>query len=97
MEQMSISEKARVPFDYEKKGLPRAVCELRPIIFREGDLFRCLLGPDLQKGISGEGATPEAAVEEWVSSLRQRLQAHAEDEATQYARDVLNTSVNDVW
>lgn len=97
---MQISEEARVPFDYEREDVSRAVCELRPVVYREGSLFRCVLGPDLENSISGQGQTPDAAVEDWTNALQRRLRASASgemDEVTQYAKDVLNTSVNDVW
>lgn len=98
MKQMKVSEASRVEFDYEKKGVPRAVCELRPVVYREGTSYRCILGPDMKAAISGEGDSPDAAIESWMISLRQRLdEANAEDEVALYARDVLKTSVNDVW
>jgi len=34
---------------------------MRPSIFPDGDMWCCLLGDDLQTGISGFGETPEKA------------------------------------
>lgn len=95
---MRISEEATLPLNYEDQSLSRAVRELRPVIYRDGGSFRCLLGPDIEAGITGTGESPEAAIESWTQCLRQRLETVTiNDEVAQYAKDVLNTSVNNVW
>ncbi|HYH56196.1 MAG TPA: hypothetical protein VD772_06255 [Anseongella sp.] len=98
MKQMNIPEDARLPVDYEDEALSRAVRELRPVIYRDGQLLRCLLGPDLKEGISGSGRSQQEAIADWIKNLRERVaRGNVDDEVAQYARDTLNTSVDDVW
>ncbi|MCX2429879.1 hypothetical protein [Pedobacter sp. GR22-10] len=97
MEQMNIAEELKVTLNYEAKDLSRPVRELRPVLFKDGPGYSCLLGPDLDTGIIGSGNTPAKALQDWERSLYQRIDRPTEDDATaQYAKDQLSVSKNDV-
>ncbi len=95
---MDIPQQMQVSVDFESEGLSRGVKELRPVVWREGTDFCCLLGPDPQEGIFGCGNTAEAAMNDWETHLRERIEiAGASDEVAQYAIDTLQISKDDVW
>lgn len=98
MKQMNIPRQMQVPVDYERKDLSGPVRQLRPVVWKEGTDFCCLLGPDPQEGVFGCGATAEAAINDWETHMKQRLQqAGLADEVAQYVKDALETSKDDVW
>lgn len=98
MKQMDIPQQMQVPVDFESQDLSRRIKELRPVVWREGTDFCCLLGPDPQEGIFGCGNTAEAAMNDWETHLRERIEnASISDEVAQYAIDTLNISKDDVW
>lgn len=72
MEQMTIDESMRVPIDYTRNDLPTAVKELKPVVFKDGDSYCTLLGPDPQQGIFGCALTVEGSLEDWQRDLRVR-------------------------
>lgn len=98
MKQMAIDEHDIVSLDYESPSLPRAVREFRPALYRDGELYCCLLGPDREEGIFGSGATEDEAIKAWNSAFKERLQSRSKsDEVLQYIRDTRATSPDDVW
>jgi len=98
MEQMNVDDVFKITIDFEAEGLPKTVKIFQPVLFNEGEGFRCVLGPDLQKGIVGYGDSLDEALLDWDESLKDRIKSKsANDEVAQYVIDTLNTSVNDVW
>jgi hypothetical protein len=64
---------------------------LQAVVFKEGDAFCCLLGPDPQAGIFGCGNTAYEAVTDWEQHLHDRLAGgNPDDEITRYVRKALN-------
>lgn len=98
MEQMIIDQSAIVDIDFTAADVERTLKTLQPVVFREGEQFCCHLGPDMESGILGKGDSPEAAIEDWKSALKQRVQtADEEDELANFVKDSLNFTKNDVW
>jgi len=98
MEQMNVPESQKVDFDFENPKLDRTTRILQPLVFREGEGFCCLLGPDPQAGVFGCGDSAEGAVQDWETHVNAFLQtADNSDETAQYIRDMLNTKSEDVW
>ncbi|ACU60708.1 hypothetical protein [Chitinophaga pinensis] len=90
MEQMQIPADMQCAIDYGQPELPRAIRELHPVLFKEGDSYCCLLGPDPQAGIFGCGATPGEALTDWDEHLRERMKTpDANDEVAAYVKGVL--------
>jgi hypothetical protein len=98
MEQMKISEDMKVPLNYDAKDLSREIKELQPVVFKEGDAYCCLLGPDPQAGIFGFGPTPKKAMTDWEQNLEKRMEKPiGDDDVAQYVHDVLTASTKKVW
>ena len=94
---MNVPEEIKVNIDFEDQNLPEAVRTLRPILFKDGDSFCCLLGPDPQEGVFGCGSTKEAALIDWEANMRKRIAYHkAGDEVAQFIEDNRNASKKDV-
>ena len=98
MIQMKINPEMKIELDLTSKKFSREVITLLPEVFKEGNSFCCLLGPDPQEGIFGCGDTPDEAISDWENSLRKRIEHPSEkDEVAQYVIDSLNTHKKDVW
>ncbi len=99
MEQMKIDEQMQIPINYEADEFSLEVRELRPVVFRDGESYCCLLGADPQSGVFGCGDTAGQAIEDWEQRLQDRMNAPAadDDELVQYVNDTLNASNKKVW
>lgn len=98
MQQIVINEDLIVPLDYKSLELSSAVRQFKPTLYKEGDSFVCVLGPDAEQAIYGRGATEDEALENWEEDFNDRLKSKGEnDTIAQYIRDTLATSKKDVW
>jgi hypothetical protein len=71
--------------------LTGAASILQPVIFKEGNAFCCILGPNAHDGVFGCGKTPQAAVKAWDKDLKKHLAtAAADDEVVKYVQDIIN-------
>ncbi len=50
-----------------------AAQKMQPTVYKDGDSFSCLSGPDPETGIFGSGDTPAAAIDNWKSALENKL------------------------
>lgn len=75
MQQMSVDPSQIVTVEYSD-----AAILLKPVVFKDGDSFCCILGPDPQMGVFGCGNTPEEALEEWNDQLKLRLKRSNQDD-----------------
>lgn len=74
----SINPQGNIEVDYSLYD--EAVQKLKPKVYRQGDSFCCLSGPDKETGIFGSGGTPDAAIQAWRSALEERFKRlHGED------------------
>lgn len=98
MEQMNVPEQMKVKVDYTHSDLPASVRTFRPLLFRDGKLYCCILGPDLERGVFGCGDTEKDAFIDWDRSYQLRRKSTNEnDEVARYINDTLKSSVNKVW
>jgi hypothetical protein len=98
MEQMKVDPEALVPTDFENEALTRNLKIFRPAVFVEGNTYFCLLGPDKESGILGQGDSARAAMFDWDVRFNEFLTNHeADDPLAQYVLDTLATSANMVW
>lgn len=75
-----------VIISFEQNWVPQKAQKLQPQVYKDGDLFCCLFGPDPETGIFGCGNTPEAAVLDWEKELEKRIARLTEgDEAAHHA------------
>lgn len=98
MEQMNVEESLKIDIDYTEEVLPKSARKLQPLVWKDDELYNCLLGPDLNMGIFGTGETPLLAIVDWDTQLTARLaQAELEDEVIQYVKDVYKADNTEVW
>ena len=98
MMQMNIDPELVVDFDFTKPEVNRTLKNLQPVVYKDGDQYNCLLGPDLEQGILGRGATPDAAILQWEANLQERIQDPDEnDEVAEFVIDSLRITKDDVW
>ena len=64
MERLSL-EKETVHVDYTGDGVPESVKNFRPNVFRDGDMYHCILGCDQETAVFGSGHSVEEALLEW--------------------------------
>jgi len=87
-----------VTIDYENKDVPVLVQDLKPQVYKDGDSFCCLLGPDPQAGVFGCGNDVDAALNDWVLHLRERIaKPNPDDAIAMEITDYLSMSKKDVW
>ncbi len=98
MEQMSIDPESRIDIDYEDWPLTSATQKLQPIVFKEGDSFCCLLGPDPIEGIFGCGSSAYEAVTDWEQHLHDRMaSASPGDKTAEFVRKTLQLGEDYLW
>jgi hypothetical protein len=98
MEQMNVDESMKVDIDFSNPELPPSVKKLEPLVFKEGGMYCCLLGPDPQEGVFGCGETPKLALADWDEHLAIHLATTTEEnEVTAYVKDVLKADDTEVW
>lgn len=90
---MKMTGLETVTIDFDAKDIPASVKEFRPAVFKDGNSFCCLLGPDPQKGIFGCGSTTDEALADWDLDLKERAKdPKAGDQLDEYIQDALATS-----
>ena len=81
MWQLELNQDHVVKLNYEDDNLPPFTKEFKPILFKENDMFCCLLGPDPKHGIFGYGRTILSAVRDWEMHFKNRLYHHEKNDA----------------
>jgi hypothetical protein len=98
MRQMKIDGLGQVFIDYESPGLAKSVQDLRPALYKEGNLFCCVLGPSPQEGIFGCGESVDTALAAWDKQLKNRLiDPKEDDEVIQFVLDNIDASSWIIW
>ena len=65
MEEIYAGKEMKVEINFSYEYLPTSVKNLHPLLFHDGQSYRCMLGPDQQVNIVGYGETPEVALYQW--------------------------------
>ena len=73
MKQLDVPSDMKIKIDFADNNLPESVRKFQPLLFKDGDSYCCVLGPDPQEGVFGCGKTPLAALKDWDKSLKQRM------------------------
>ena len=53
---------------------------LQPTVYKDGNLYFCLLGPDYNVGVGGSGKTTQHALTDWDKNLQIRLKANDDND-----------------
>lgn len=90
MKQMDLPEEMKEKIDFTDPALPLSVRVLKPLLYKDGDSYCVVLGPDPQSGVFGCGRTANEALNDWSFHLKERIKnSDANDEVVNYIRDVL--------
>ena len=66
---------------------------LLPTLYKQDEMFYCLLGPNNSEGVFGSGTTPERAIKNWDDNLKKHLAtAGPDNEIVQYVTIILSES-----
>jgi hypothetical protein len=68
---MSI-DKEIIEVDYTQADIPESAKNFRPSIYRDGDLYHCILGTDKETGIFGSGKSVNEAIIEWDKAYQEK-------------------------
>jgi len=91
MQQLTVPEEMKVDIDFSDKQLPDSVETFQPVLFKDGDSYCCVLGPDPQEGVFGCGPTPLDALKDWDKNLQERKKVtDKNDEVAAYIHRVIN-------
>ncbi len=72
-EHFNAKEPIWVSVNYEDHLLPESVKEFKPVVFQDGNAFRCLSDVDNEETVTGSGETTEMAIADWDQHLRESL------------------------
>lgn len=94
MVHMNIADANKIEVDFREEYLPISIKLFKPVLFHEGEIYYCLLGPDPEDGIFGYGNTTNEALINWDNHLRERIKSKdPTDEVAQYVINLLDDSV----
>jgi hypothetical protein len=92
MKQMDVDKTARIDLDYNDADLPEPVRQFKPVLYKDGDSFSILLGPDPQEGVYGRGLSVDEAIKNWEQHFNDEIDNPREgNETTRFILDNLNT------
>lgn len=74
MEQMKADGLDVVSIDFNDTMTPESVKQTRPLLYRNGGDYYCVLGPDPQKGIFGRGPTAQQALTDFDQHFQELLE-----------------------
>ncbi len=77
---LNLETLAEIEIDYADVGYPAKARKLKPHVFKDGNAYCCIYGPDPQVGIFGCGDTPLEAIEDWEADLEKRIERLTEGE-----------------
>lgn len=75
-----------IEVDFDQEWVPKNAKKLKPEVYKDGDSYHCLFGPDPEVGIHGCGDTLENALLDWEKDLEKRMVKITEgDDAAHHA------------
>jgi hypothetical protein len=89
MKHMDWPEDEREKINFSDPNLPQAVRILRPLVFKDGENFCVVLGPNPQEGVFGCGKTANEALHDWNNNLNERL--GQDDDSDELAKEIIIT------
>jgi hypothetical protein len=91
MKQMKINPQVRLS---SEARVLITVNRLNPSIFRKGNVYYCLFGPDPKAGVFGSGPTLEAAIKDWDQHLGEFVLSHdVDDPVAEFVMRKLNSGI----
>ena len=98
MKQLDVPAEMKVDIDLSDKKIPASAKMLMPLVFKDGDAYCCVLGPDASQGVFGSGKTVIEAIKEWDKNLeRKKKITDPDDEVAFYIHETLKRNKEQVW
>jgi len=98
MKQLEVPEEMKIDVDFSNKKLPESARLFTPLLFKDGDAYCCVLGPDPQEGVFGCGKTPIEALKDWSKNLEKKKKVvDPDDEVAFYINETLKRHKEHVW
>lgn len=98
MKQLNVPEEMKIEIDFSDKRIPASARIFSPLVYRDGDTYYCILGPDLRQGVFGFGNTPIEALKDWDKNLEKKKKSNdADDEVAFYIQETLKRTKDQVW
>src|SRR5262245_31497833 len=72
IQQLDVPNEMKVEVDFTDKKLPQSARIFMPIVFKDGDSYCVVLGPDPQEGVFGCGKTTVEALKDWDKNLQKK-------------------------
>lgn len=69
MKQLDVPSEMKINMDFADNKVPESARTFQPVLFKDGDSYCCVLGPNQQEGVYGCGETPIAALKDWDKVL----------------------------
>ena len=90
MKQMNLPEDMKEKIDFSDIDLPLTARILKPLVYKDGDSFCVVLGPDPTEGVFGCGKTVNEALNDWNAHLQERIKNPTTDD------DVANYIIKEI-
>lgn len=90
MKQMNMGGLTVININYNRRSLPAAVQLFKPVVYKDGEIYCCLLGPDPTVGVFGSGINAKDAMNNWSQHFRKIVTAgNMENEIVKYILEKL--------
>ena len=97
MIQLEVPDELKVAIDLDDKDVPESAKTFQPVLFKDGNSFCCVLGPDPEEGVFGCGQTPVEALKDWDKNLQERKTVtDKNDEVALFIQRVIDPSANEI-
>ena len=98
MIQLDVPNDLKVDIDFSDNTLPKSAKMFMPLVFKDGDSYCCILGPNSEEGVFGCGKTPADALKEWDKNLEKKKGINdPDDEVAFYINETLTRNKDQVW
>jgi hypothetical protein len=85
MKQMKLPDDMKENIDFSDTSLPYTVRVLKPLLYKDGDAYCVVLGPNPTEGVFGCGKSAIEAFNDWDIHLKERIKnPEASDEVANY-------------
>lgn len=89
---MELPDYMKEQVDFDDLELPPNVRILRPLVYKDGDSFCVVLGPNPQDGVFGCGNTAKEALKDWDVHLQEYLGRNRKDELAEFLKARLKSA-----
>lgn len=71
MKQSTVHDSNRIDIDFSRPGIPSSAEMLHPDLIQEGGMYQCIWQSRSSAAITGEGETPEQALQNWDKKIQE--------------------------